>query len=200
MKRILVIGAIAAALMAFGAATASAQRIDNSGNLIYSHGQLLDEDGHVLTEYELMDIIGRRTFNETYNGARQQYKAGKGLIIGGAVAMGVGVATSVGSAIYLGPDRVRSIINGFERDTFENEQARIKYKGETTLGAAAFLSGWALASLGNVCLAVGTPLFIIGKSRLNWIADDHNEEVYRHGRRPYIDFNTENGPGIRLNF
>lgn len=198
MKRILVIGAIAA-LMAFGATSASAQRAD-SGTLTYSNGHLLDEQGRVLQDYEVMDIVGRRIYNETYNGAVQQYKAGKGLIIGGAVSFGLGVAATVGSAIYLGPERARSIYHGFEREEFADEQTRVRYVGETTAGAAGLLGGLALASIGQACLSVGLPLFIIGKSRLVWIAEDYNAENYRRGRRPYIDFNTENGPGIRLNF
>lgn len=199
MKRFLLLGSLAAALLAFWAAPASAQRVD-TGYLTYSHGQLIDEQGQVLTEYQVMDIIGRRTYEETYNGAVQQYKAGKGLMIGGAIGLGVGLATAVGSAIYLGPERTRNIFKEFERKDFEDEQARVQYRGELTLGSLGLLGGVALASIGNLCLDAGIPLFIIGKSRLVWVAEDHNAKVYRRGNRPYIDFNTENGPGIRLNF
>lgn len=198
MRKLLVLGAVAA-LLAFLATPADAQRVDN-GNITYSNGKLMDADGHVLTDYEVMDIIGRRTYNETYNGAVQQYKAGKGLVIGGAIAAGLGTAATIGTAIYLGPDRARSIYHGFEKEEFPDEQTRVRYVGETTAAAAGLLGGVALASVGQLCLAAGIPLLIIGHSRLTWVAEDHNAQVYRRERRPFIDFSTEDGPGIRLNF
>jgi len=61
-------------------------------------------------------------------------------------------------------------------------------------GAGIYLAGGLLLGAGAIALDAGIPLAIIGKKRLNWVANNTNGVVsYNIGATP-------NGVGIALNF
>ena len=52
------------------------------------------------------------------------------------------------------------------------------FDNKAALAAVGFAGGVALLAAGDICLSVGIPLQIIGKKRLNWIADEYNHSNY----------------------
>lgn len=145
MKRVFI---ILMGIFALGLGQAQAQI--NPDYLSMKKGKFYDENGRVLTDGQMRQIIGNQIFEETYRGATKQFKAGKSLITWGAIGLGVGaVAAGACTALY--------------QDSYDD-----------ALIAGAY-GGYALATLGAIALEVGIPLKIIGKSRLNWIADNYNE-------------------------
>ena len=115
-----------------------------------SRGRFYDENGTLLTDGQIRNIIGDKIFEETYIGATKQFNAGKKLITFGAIGFGVGLVTAIGST---------ALYNYYEEDVF---------LVGTYLGSA-------IGVLGALALNAGIPLKIFGKSRLYWIADDYNE-------------------------
>ena len=62
--------------------------------------------------------------------------------------------------------------------------------------AGMVLGGTLLMAAGAVALDAGIPLAIIGKKRLNWVADDYNA---KHGLTYQIGA-TPNGVGLAFRF
>ena len=63
-------------------------------------------------------------------------------------------------------------------------------------GTAIALVGGVVASLGSLAFDIGMPLYFIGRSRLNWVADQATNAVsynYKFGLTP-------NGVGFAMNF
>ncbi len=145
MKRVFI---ILLGIFALGLGQAQAQI--NPDYLSMKKGKFYDENGRVLTDGQMRQIIGNQIFEETYRGATKQFKAGKSLITWGAVGLGVGAAASVACTVLY-------------EDSYDDALI------------AGVYGGYALAALGAVALEAGIPLKIIGRSRLNWIADNYNE-------------------------
>ena len=151
MKRIAM---LLVALLAMGAGLAQAQI--NADMLMRVKGQLADAEGNVLSDAEVLDLIGAQIYNETYVGATKQYNAGKQLIAWGIVGSGAGLLSAmIGGVIYA---------LGANEGNYTLAQ----------LGGITLYGGALLMSVGSSLLAAGIPLNVIGKSRLNWIADDYN--------------------------
>ena len=143
-------------VLAIGLGQARAQV--NPDYLSMKKGQFFDENGNVLTEGQIRQVIGDQIFEETYLGASKQFQAGKKLITFGAIGLGVGLVSAIGCGVAYN--------NHYESEGVENESL-----------AAGMIGGYVLAVLGELALDAGIPLAIIGKSRLNWIADDYNEKT-----------------------
>ena len=143
--------------------------------LSVSKGQLVDQNGAVLSDTEVLDAIGADIYNETYSGARKQYKAGGPLIIAGAVATGVGLIGTIGSAAVLSykyQSNLPVYINNIRKDPKSiNDIPNNKW---FIAGMMGLYAGSVLAAAGDVALMVGIPLRVIGAKRLNWIADNYN--------------------------
>ena len=172
MKRFIL---ILVAFASLGAALAQAQVKPSA--LISQKGQLLDEYGTVYSAADIKEIIGEDIFNETYLGATKQYRAGKSLITWGAVGMGVGLVTATLGYVSVG----------------------VSQPYVTWESYALVYSGLIIATLGETALAVGIPLKCIGRSRLNWIAEDYN------GKASRVTLNVTGcrngyGLGLALNF
>ena len=58
-----------------------------SANAQYARkgADLVNQNGVVLSDQDIIDLVGGNIFDETVIGARKQYKAGKSLITGGLV-------------------------------------------------------------------------------------------------------------------
>ena len=100
-------------------------------------------------------------------------------MVGGAVLYGAGYA------------KIADKVN--QNSTKEEIQRAL----EATPGSAGMiLGGTLLMSAGALALDAGIPLAIIGKKRLNWIADDYNA---RKGLAYQVGV-TPNGVGLALRF
>lgn len=149
------------AFLALGASFARAQVMPSS--ISVKKGVFYDDSGNAINPSVLASIIGDEIYNETYVGASKQYKAGKNLIIWGAVGAGVGFVTyAVALASY--------VAKYPKLDPTQPSTWPI----DSSLSLAA--GGLVVGALGSACLAAGIPLNVIGKSRMNWIASDYNEK------------------------
>ena len=117
-----------------------------------SKGSFYDEKGNRLTDGQMRQIIGDELFGETYRGATKQFNTGKKLITFGSIGLGVGAVAAATCAVLYNYD---------------------EYESDALL--AGVYAGSALATMGILALDVGIPFHVIGKKRLNWIADDYNE-------------------------
>ena len=143
---------------------------------------LVSQNGVTLSDQDIMSIVGNDVFDQTVIGARKQYKAGKGLITGGIIGIGAGLAGSVLSGVKAANDGYKDFETAVEND-----------------GAvlAMYLGSVAALSLGSAALTAGIPLKIIGKKRLDWVAEEANRVS---GNVSLNVGATPNGFGIALNF
>jgi hypothetical protein len=140
-------------ILVLGIGQAQAQM--NPDFISMKKGKFYDENGMVLSPEQIKQIIGNEIYKDTYLGATKQYKAGKTLVAAGAIGFGVGIATAVGCAAKYNSDEYLDTID----ETLE----------------AGIYGGYILAVLGGLALDAGIPFLIIGKNRLNWIAENYNE-------------------------
>lgn len=143
---------------------------------------LVSQNGFPLSDQEIINIVGNDVFDQTVIGARKQYKAGKGLITGGILGIGAGLAGSVLAGVKAANDGY----NDFQR-AVENDGSVL----------AMYLGSVAALSLGSAALTAGIPLKVIGKKRLDWVAEEANRVS---GNVTLNVGATPNGFGIALNF
>ena len=145
---------------------------------------LADARGNILSDHEVLTLIGEQVYDETYVGAVKQRKTGRTLIwsgigglVGGAVLYGVGM-------------------NKAQITTSSPKEEMEKAFKDNPGSAGMVLGGTLLMAVGGIALDAGIPISIIGKKRLNWVADDYNARkglTYQIGATP-------NGIGFALNF
>ena len=191
MKKIIVLAIAAVAFIASGI-TANAQY--RPSTLSQHRAGLEDENGHTLTDQEVFQLIGEDVYNQTYVGATKQYKTGKILTIVGAATTGVGLVGTIAGSVAT----AYAIENGHVTYETKNGQKVVKgYDDKAALAVLGFVAGATLLAAGDICLSVGIPLQVIGKKRLNWIADEYNHSNYsaniRFGAGQY-------GTGVVLSF
>ena len=150
---------------------------------------LVDGEGIVLTDAEVLDLIGEQVYYETYLGAKKQCETGR-------LLKWIGVAgTAVGqSAMALGS--ISGLLGFFSifipkpRDNANHAEDRFQ------LAEILFDGGAIVSCLGVVCFSTGVTFSLIGKNRLEWIADDYNSNrnlTWSVGATP-------NGVGVVLKF
>ncbi|MBQ1168169.1 MAG: hypothetical protein IIU16_05955 [Bacteroidales bacterium] len=152
MKRFI---SVLTAFLALGLGLAQAQVMPKY--LDVEKGQFSNGNGVYYSDAEMLDIIGPEIFNETYVGAQKQYKAGGVLITTGAITLGVGALMA---GAFLGV-------------------AAMDYQDSGEIAprhALGYTSSLLLAAAGGSALTAGIPLRFIGRSRLNWIAEDYNDK------------------------
>ena len=93
MRKALILCGLVAALMCL-AQNANAQYARKGANIV-------DQKGAVLSDQELISIVGNDIYEQTVIGARKQFKAGKKLITGGIIGIGVGFAGLVAAAVKM---------------------------------------------------------------------------------------------------
>ena len=182
MKKILIISGIIAAFLCL-AQNANAQI---AGPIHRDGAYLADQRGNILSNQEVLTLVGQDIYNQTYVGAQKQRKAGKTVIwsgIGGLVGGGV----LYGAGLTKIADKV----------TQNSSKEEIQKALEANPGSAGMiLGGTLLMAAGGVALDAGIPLAIIGKKRLNWVADDYNARknlAYQIGATP-------SGVGLAVRF
>ena len=155
-----------------------------------NHGNLIDQRGNLLSDVEIRNLVGDDIYNETYVGAKKQYAIGHKLVWGGAAGTVVGLAAMVGGQ-YL-----------FAQNTYwagnETTPQTLHFSDEEkgTAGLLLCTGGLLMTSLSAIALEVGIPFHIIGKKRLDWVAENYNSGVnltYHVGATP-------NGIGFALQF
>ena len=186
MKKIISLCGLVAAFLCL-AQNANAQYLPNQ---IHRDGAgFVDEHHRMLSDGELIDVVGLDVYEQTILGARKQYTAGRKLITGGAIGMGAGLLGTLagvvlfneGSAVY------------YEDGHFP----RYEIEDEAGIGGAALIALGACAiAAGSAALCAGIPLKVIGQSRLNWVENDYNE---RQGYTLHVGA-APHGVGLTLNF
>lgn len=145
------------------------------GQIRYCGGDLVDSEGNVIKPEDIRFYIGNQIYEDTYVGARKQLRSGKTLVWIGAPVAVAGIVMMIAG------------LNSMEYDDGEYY--------DYGLYSAGLLAGLA----GSTCIDVGIPLLVIGKKRLEWIADDYNGRLHGSRRQPYISTSSK-GFGIALNF
>ena len=145
------------------------------GQIRYRGGDLVDSEGNVIKPEDIRFYIGNQIYEDTYVGARKQLRSGKTLVWIGAPVAVAGIVMMIAG------------LSSMEYDDGEYY--------DYGLYSAGLLAGLA----GSTCIDVGIPLLVIGKKRLEWIADDYNGRLHGSRRQPYISTSSK-GFGIALNF
>ena len=179
--------ALFAAILLIGPAfTARAQYVPEW--IEQSKGKLLDDNGEVMPDYMVKRLVGDEIYEETYTGARTQYKIGKVLTTVGLVGIGAGVAVS---GVSLGVFLVNYIKmwGGTENiwDSFTGAKDSVSW----------FYRGFSVMGVGYSVMSAGLIVKTIGWKRLEWVASNYNE-----GNRPatlHVGLG-QYGAGLVLNF
>ena len=185
MKRITILYGLVAAFLCL-AQQANAQYLTTEIHREKAH--FINNRGMVLSDQELVGLIGEDVFYDTVVGARKQYKAGRTLVISGGIGFGVGVAGVLGGVAMITAAEPR-----------ETSQGQVYFNDEdlAAAGGASMILGSIVMSLGAVALTVGIPLKAIGQSRLNWVENDYNERS--RGYSLHVG-SAPGGVGVSLTF
>lgn len=192
MKKLIFLAFAAVAFLASGI-VASAQYAPTS--LTNYRGSLQDQNGHTLTEAEAIQLVGEDIYNATYKGACKQYKAGNTLVIVGSIVAGVGTVGTIAGYAATNYAIERNHI------TFEEKNGKkviTSMDDKAKLAVTGLIGGLTLLVAGEVALAAGIPLKIIGNKRIDWVAGQYNRAntpvaSIRFGAGQY-------GTGVVLNF
>ena len=164
-------------------------------------GNLVDGEGIVLTDAEVLDLIGEQVYYETYLGAKKQCETGRTLKWIGVAGTAVGQsAMAIGS--FSAVLRIFSIFipksyNNPQHPDIPTSENNAQHAEDRFQLAEILIDGGAIVScLGVVCFSTGVTFSLIGKNRLEWIADDYNSNrnlTWSVGATP-------NGVGVVLKF
>ena len=159
MKRIAILCGIIAALLCL-TQSASAQYARKGANIV-------DKSGYILSDSQLINIVGQDVFDQTVVGARKQYKAGKKLIWGGVAGIVAGIAGSVYSIVKLNDAGYTNV------DLTSSEDLKVILDNDPSI-AFMYLGSSALVGVGGTAFTAGVVLKTIGKKRLNWVGEQAN--------------------------
>ena len=180
MKKVVILCSILAACLCLSQ-NASAQY---AGPISRKGADLVDINGKVLTNAEIVEIVGADIYTKTVTGSRKQVKAGRGLIWGGAIGMAAGFTGIVTGNIIVNKN---AYVDDNNKVVYTNQKKAVQGAGIWALGIGTF-------ALGSLALDFGIPFYFIGRSRLNWVADTANQQMTcKFGPTP-------NGVGFALNF
>ena len=143
---------------------------------------LVSQNGVVLSDQDIVNLVGSDVFEQTVVGARKQYKAGKSLITGGIIGIGAGLAGAFVTGYKAG------------KAGYNDMQTALSDDGSI---AALYLASAAAASIGSAALTGGIVMKIIGNKRLDWVSEEANRVS---GNVSLNVGATPNGMGIVLNF
>lgn len=174
MKRFAILCGLVAAFLCL-AQNANAQYARKGADLV-------DQNKVVLSDQDIINLVGNDVFDQTVVGARKQYKAGKGLITGGIIGIGAGLAGA--------------FITGYKAGKAGYNDLETALSNDGSI-AAMYLASTAAASLGGAALSGGIILKTIGKKRLDWVSEEANRVS---GNVSLNVGATPHGMGIVLNF
>ncbi len=174
MKRFAILCGLVAAFLCL-AQNANAQYARKGADLV-------DQNKVVLSDQDIINLVGNDVFDQTVVGARKQYKAGRGLITGGIIGIGAGLAGA--------------FITGYKAGKAGYNDLETALSNDGSI-AAMYLASTAAASLGGAALSGGIILKTIGKKRLDWVSEEANRVS---GNVSLNVGATPHGMGIVLNF
>ena len=157
MKRFAILCGIIAALLCL-TQSASAQYARKGANIV-------DKSGYILSDSQLINVVGQDIFDQTVVGARKQIKSGNGLIWGGIL----GIAAGIGGAVYTG---VKIGKAGYTNVESYEDIKRIAQDDPSIAGL--YLGSVALMGAGSTAFSAGIILKSVGKGRMNWVKDQAN--------------------------
>jgi|GEM_PF-4239042 len=167
MKKFLVAGLAAVLFTCLAGPEARAQYWPSS--IEQERGRLVSDTDEVLPDYMVQRLVGDEIYNETYLGARKQYKTGKRLIIGGLAAGSAGLVVSGVSLGVFMADYIRmwgTTDNVWDNFSGAKDSVSWFYRGFTVAGAGAAL------------FSAGLIFKTIGWKRLEWVADSYNQSQH----------------------
>ena len=162
MKRFFVICILLAASLGF----AQEMKAQFAGPIVRKDANLVDRNGNILSDEDIIGLVGSDVFEETVVGARRQLKAGKGLIIGGAAGIGIGLVFAVFTGVAMANNSAQ-----YDRDMRDGRRDDFYTYG---YAPALYFCSVAFTSLGLTALGGGIAFRAIGKGRLGWVADQCN--------------------------
>lgn len=184
MKKILVL----VVLLALGSAFAPDLKAQFAMPVTRQNANLVDRNGVILTDDDIIDLVGQDIYEETVVGARRQLRSGKALIIGGAAGMGTGLVFSVFAHVAMANNKVQH-----DRDMRDGHRDVYSYGWAPGL----FLCSAAFTAAGSLALGGGIALRSIGKGRLGWVAEQCNPRT----RDVTLEWSaTPAGAGIVMRF
>ena len=179
MKRFFVICILLAASLGF----AQEMKAQFAGPIVRKDANLVDRNGNILSDEDIIGLVGSDIFEETVVGARRQLRAGKGLLIGGAAGIGTGLVF----AVFTGVAAAKSGYYSSDYRDFRNNST----------ASGLYLCSVAFTSLGLTALGGGIAFRAIGKGRLGWVADQCNS----HKTVATLEWSaTPAGAGIVMRF
>ena len=150
-----------------------------------SHGEFYDRNGVWLDEAQVRLLFGDEIYQETFVGARKQYRVGRNLLTGGLVAVGAGLACTLVSY---------SNTHGSE---YHDEPEYLGEDPDPSI-AAGVAFGILTMVAGGIAIDAGIPLMIIGTRRLAWMEDEYNSRPKHAWSLSFRQ--TRNGAGLVLSF
>ena len=111
----------------------------------------------VLSDQDIIDLVGSDIFEQTVVGARKQYKTGTRLINGGIFGICAGLSGLLITGYKVNDGRYRTYEAAFKNDG----SILALYIGSE----AALVLGWAAFN-------AGIPIKTIGKKRLDWVSEE----------------------------
>jgi hypothetical protein len=161
MKKILVL----VVLLALGSALAPDLKAQFAMPVTRQNANLVDRNGVILTDDDIIDLVGQDIYEETVVGARRQLRSGKALIIGGAAGIGTGMVLNIFAHAAMAKNKVEH-----DRDMMDG------HRDVYTFGRAPglFLLSAAFSTAGVLALGGGIAFRSIGKARLSWVAEQCN--------------------------
>ena len=161
MKKPFVLCILLAACMGF----AQEMKAQFAGPIVRKDANLVDRNGNILSDEDIIGLVGSDIFEETVVGARRQLQAGKGLIIGGAAGIGTGLVFAVFTGVAMANNSAQH-----DRDMRDGRRDVYTYG----YAPALYFCSVAFTSLGLTALGGGIAFRAIGKGRLGWVADQCN--------------------------
>ena len=158
MKRFAVFCAVVAALLC----VSQSARAQYRPTKIHRVGTHFKADGRTLSNSELIDLVGEDIYEETVKGARVQLCIGTGLIWGGVAC----ICAGLGYSVYTGYYAAQSNFDTFWEAVKSSRKVYSLYSTSVSI-----------LSFGAGAFATGIPIHIIGRSRLNWVENNYNENA-----------------------
>ena len=198
MKKKAIVAFAVVLLTMLGAIQTKAQYLPSS--LESSRGYLVDQNGNKLSDQEVLLAVGEEIYHDTYVGASKQYRIGHKLLKGGIVGVCVGTGITLGSAILVatGTSTYREYWK-YGPDSQGQPNQVTEMDGRGVVGIVGMAAGITVMTLGAVALEAGIPFMCIGGKRLNWVAENYNEN--QRSRDVSLRFGTGRyGTGLVLTF
>ncbi len=188
MKTLKIITLAILALCAVSISTKAQKIKSQDENIIVHRSGKLYKNWERITESNVNRHLGDMELNNRFIKANKCYRVGKGLLIGGGVSIGTGLAL-FGASVVDVVSHSAEIATGNVGATVGLYRSYIMY-----------ISGITIASAGAVMSVAGWTCYGVGVSKLKKVRDTYNERVNKD-KYAYLSFDFKgNGVGLSLHF